>query len=187
MTTVYRKRENFFEKSEREWRVEDDRLVCRKPDGKEPRLSWRDVTLVRLRAFPTAVKPWLHQFHLETPRARVTIDNCHFQGIASFEDRTSTYTPFVRAALARIAAESPNVRVQTGSTGTVFWGSLAVAGAGFAALATALLLVPMPAPPPLVVIVKLGVLIYAAAMLPRWIRANRPREATLEDACRTLP
>ena len=187
MMIVYRKRENLFESGEREWRAEDDALVCRKPDGKEPKLLWRDVALVRLRQYPTAAKPWLHEFHIETPRTQVTLDNCHFLGVGNFEDRSATYTPFVRAALERIRAEAPNVRVRIGATGGGYFGALAVAVLGLLALAGALFLIPLPAPLPLVIIVKLGVIAYAASMMPRWLRANRPREATLEEAGATLP
>jgi len=187
MTVVYRKRENFFEKGEREWRVEDDALVRRGADGIEARWNWRDARAVRLRWFPSYAKPWLHQFRVETAAAKVTIDNGHFQGIASFEERSATYTPFVRAALERIRTLSPNVQVHIGSTPLAFWATMALVAVSFAGLAAVLILLPLPAPFPVVVMAKLGVIAYGLFLLPRWIAKNRPQHSDLAHAADDLP
>ncbi len=187
MPIIYRKRENLFEKGEREWRVEDDALVCRAPGGSERRTPWADIKALQLRFYPTMAKPWLHQITLQTRSGRIVIDNGHFAGLADFEDRSATYTPFARAVLAQIRAQAPGARVHFGSPPVAFWMQLAFVSIGLIALAAVLLLLPLPAPFPLVVVVKLGVLLYALAMMPRWIRKNLPRDGDIASAFEQLP
>jgi len=187
MPAVYRKRENLFEKGEREWRVENDALVCRMPDGTERRVPWTEIKALQLRYYPTMAKPWLHQITIQTPRTRVTIDNGHFAGVADFEDRTASYAPFLRATLTQIQAQAPGVRVHFGSQSGPFWAQLAFVSLSLIVLAAVLLLLPLPAPFPVVVIVKLGVILYGLAMLPRWIRKNLPRDGDLKSAFDQIP
>lgn len=54
------------------------------------------------------------QCFIHTPGGRVMLRHVHFAGIASFEDRRETYTPFVRALLAALA-QRPGVRFKAGS------------------------------------------------------------------------
>lgn len=187
MPAIYRKRENLFEKGEREWRVEDDALVCRMPDGSERRTPWTDIKALQLRFYPTMAKPWLHQITLQSRHGRIAIDNGHFTGFGSFEDRSAGYAPFVRAVLTQIQAKAPDARVHFGSPPVAFWMQLTFVLLSLILLAAVLLLLPLPAPFPLVVIVKLGVLAYALAMLPRWIRKNVPHDGDLKSAFEQLP
>lgn len=187
MTTTYRKRENFFEKSEREWRVEDEALVRRDIDGTESRWAWTDMRAVRLRWFPTYAKPWLHQFRIETAASKATIDNGHFQGIGQFEDRSASYGPFVRAALERIRALSPSAQVHIGSTTLAFWATMIFVALSFAGLAVVLILLPFPAYNPVVLIAKLAIIAYGLMLLPRWVSKNRPRRSDLAHAADDLP
>src|SRR6185312_1845696 len=182
MPVIYRKRENLFEKGEREWRVEDDALVCRLPDGAERRIPWTGVTALQLRFYPTRSKPWLHQVTLETHGGRIAIDNGHFSSIADFDDRTATYAPFLRAMLTEIKAKAPSARVHFGSPPGSFWLQLAFVSLALIMLAAVLLLLPLPAPFPLVVVAKFGVIIYGLAMMPRWIAKNLPRDGTIDGA-----
>src|SRR5882762_5848626 len=135
MTAIYRKRENIFVNGESEWRARDDALVRRAPDGSENGIAWRDVMALRLRSYPTMAKPRLHQFVVSTAASEMTIDNSHFLGAGQFEDRSATYTPFVRAALERVAALSPNCRVAIGAPALSFWASLSFAAIGLIMLA----------------------------------------------------
>jgi len=187
MPVIYRKRENLFERGEREWRVEDDSLVCRMPDGTERRTPWSDVAALQLRFYPTMTKPWLHQVALQTRGGRIAIDNGHFSEIASFDDRTATYAPFLRAMLTQIKVKTPNVRVHFGSRPGAFWAQMIFVSLSLIMLGAVLLFIPLPAPFPLVVVAKLGVIVYGIAMMPRWIAKNLPRDGTIDGAFEQIP
>jgi hypothetical protein len=187
MTIAYRKRDNLFTSGETEWRVEDDALVRRASDGSERRIAWKDVTRARVRFYPTIAKPWLHQFRVEGCNASVTVDNGHFAGLADFEDRSESYSPFVRAALAHIGAQAPGAQIDVGSRPLTFWATMVFVAVSLGLLAAVLILLPLPAAPPFAAIVKLAVLAYGALMLPRWIRHNWPRRGDIAAAERELP
>jgi hypothetical protein len=190
---VYRKRQNVFEKAEREWRVEPDAIVLRDAAGLETRKAWRDVTEIRLRHAPSRFKNWLYTCDLTfKDRTRWSIDNAHFAGFADFEDRTSTYGPFVRAALARIAAEAPQVEAFTGTTMPAYIAQVALVAVAFAALAALFLTIPVfETSDPWWVIFKLLII---AVMIPPfigWVRSNYPRKISIDavpsDALPPLP
>lgn len=187
MTVAYRKRENIFTKGETEWRIEDEALVRRAPDGSEQRIAWRDVTALRIRFYPTIAKPWLHQFRIESRNAGMTIDNGHFAGLADFEDRSASYSPFVRAALDRIRERAPNAQVHVGSRPLAFWASMAFVALGLALLAVVVIALPFPAPLPVAAVAKLGIIVYGIVMMLRWIRRNWPRNGDLASAAKELP
>ncbi|HEU4885087.1 MAG TPA: hypothetical protein VFT45_22695 [Longimicrobium sp.] len=52
---------------------------------------------------------------VRTPRGKVLLRHLHFAGIARFEDRSATYTPFVRALLSAVAQQSPRATLKAGS------------------------------------------------------------------------
>lgn len=52
--------------------------------------------------------------HVETDGGRVALRHVHWGGVAAFEDRRATYTPFVRALLVRLA-DRPGVEFRAGS------------------------------------------------------------------------
>lgn len=187
MTSVYRKRENFLLKGESEGRIEPDALVWLRPDGTVQSLRWAEVRSIRLRSNPAMGKRWRHQTRIDTAASSIAIDNGHFAGISDFEDRSRDYSPFVRAALERIQACAPQASVEIGSPPLVFFGLMAFAIAGLAALVFVLIALPLPAPFPLVVIAKLGIVAYLLTMMPRWIRTNWPRKGDFKSAAGALP
>ncbi len=108
---VYRRRRSAISRTEREWRVEDDALVTRGGSGRERRYRWSDIVSVRLLHDPVRTRPWRYVFELQPKHARkIVIDNAHYLGERAFEERSEEYTPFVRAAVARWAAEHPKGR-----------------------------------------------------------------------------
>lgn len=52
---------------------------------------------------------------IHTPGKKVALRHVHFAGIARFEDRSATYTPFVRALLAAVAQQNPRATLKAGS------------------------------------------------------------------------
>ena len=95
-------------RSEREWRVEDDALVTRGNSIRERRYLWKDMASVRLCAEPARDRPWRYVFEMQPKHKRkIVIDNAHFISTGSYQDRSLSYTPFVRACIAQFAEANP--------------------------------------------------------------------------------
>lgn len=52
---------------------------------------------------------------VRTGRGKIVLRHLHFAGIARFEDRAATYTPFVRALLLAVAQQNPRATLKSGS------------------------------------------------------------------------
>jgi hypothetical protein len=136
---IYRRRRGVIPRGEREWRAEADALATRGASGRERRLPWRDVASVRLYADPARGRPWRYVFEIQPKQGqRVIIDNAHLVERGVYEERSSTYTPFVRAALARIAELNPRVRALQAETQKRYFFLLLAGLVSFCALAIAL-------------------------------------------------
>lgn len=179
---VYRRRRNALTQAEREWRVEEDALVTRGASGRERRLAWEDVASVRLSFAPTRLKPWRYLFSIQHRDGRRTmLDNAHYLGFARFEDRSDTYTPFVRAALARIAAANPKARALIGETAKRYFLLLLTALIGLGAVAFVLIALPTPFDHlPFVALIKLGLVLAMLPLFARWVIGAMPRGVALD-------
>ncbi len=187
---VYRRRRSAISRSEREWRVEEDALVTRGGSGNERRYPWPDFIGVRLCFEPTRFKPWRYVFELRTRHGRpITIDNAHFVSVGNFEDRSASYTPFVRAALDRLAAVKPEMRALIGETPKRYFFFLLVALLGLGAAAYALIAFPTPLDAmPFAGLVKLGIILLMLPVFWRWVIKAVPRGVALNEIpTRALP
>ena len=91
MSVLYRKRQNLFTKETTEWRVDDDVLSIHAPGIAERRISWHDVTYVRLAYAPTRIKHWRYVFVIELKNGqKIEIDNAHFEGVGNFTDYSAS-------------------------------------------------------------------------------------------------
>jgi hypothetical protein len=176
---VYRRRRGAISRGEREWRVEDDALVSVAPSGREQRYAWRDIVAVRLCQDPTRAKPFRYVFELQPKHQRkVAIDNAHFIARGQFEERSDSYTLFVRAALERIAVENPKARALTGETPKRYFLLLLAALVGLCALAFVLVAVRTPIdalPAPYAALVKLVIVLSMLPIFWRWVIRALPR------------
>lgn len=180
---IYRRRRNAVTRSEREWRVEDDALVTCGASGRERRLAWSDVVAVRLCGAPTRAKPWRHVFELKARNGtRTAIDNGHFVSVGKFEDRSASYAPFVRAALARVQAANPDARALIGETPKRYFMLMLAALIGLGALAFALIVVPSPLDSlPYAGLIKFGLILAMLPVFWRWVIKAFPRGVAIED------
>lgn len=177
-------------RGEREWRIEDDALVTCSPRGGLRRFPWRDFVSVRLYGEPARGRPWRYVFELQPRHAgRIEIDNAHFLGPARFEDRSGAYTPFVRAALRKIAAANPKARALMGETPKRYFFLLLSALIGFGALAFALIAVRTPLDTlPYALGVKFGVILLMLPVFWGWVIRSMPRGVPLDQVPdRVLP
>ena len=174
---IYRRRRDAISRSEREWRVEDDALVTRGGSGRERRYRWRDIVSVRLLHDPARSKPWRYVFELQPKHERkIVIDNCHFVGAREFEERSDSYTPFVRAALARWAAVHPKGRALIGETPKRYFFLLIGALLALGALAYVLVAVRTPLDAlPFANLVKFAIILLMLPVFWRWVLRSMPR------------
>jgi len=179
---IYRRRRNAISRSEREWRVEPDALVTRGASGLDRRYPWREFVSVRLCFEPTRFKPWRYVFELQPRhRRKIVIDNTHYAGPGNFKDRSDTYTPFVRAALARLAEENPSARALIGETPKRYFFLLLAALVGLGALAYALIAFPTPLDAlPFAALAKFAVILLMLPIFWRWVIKAMPRGVALD-------
>ena len=172
---TYRRRRSPVSGGERAWRVDDDALAMVSPSGAEKRIPWKNVIGVRLYHGQRRGRPWRYAFELHTRQGgRLIIDNAHCLRARQYEDRSVSYTAFVRAALARIAAANPKARLLTGETQKRYFFLLLTSLLAVAALALGLLLAPLAAP------VKLGLVLLIMALFWFGVLRALPRGAALD-------
>ncbi len=177
-------------RGEREWRVEDDALVSRGVSGHERRYPWRDIVSVRLFHEPSRFRPWRYVFEMQPKHQRkIILDNAHFLARGSYEERSESYTPFVRAALARVAHQKPGLQVLIGETPKRYFFLLLAALLAFCALAYALIAIPTPLDAwEYSSLAKLVVILLMLPILWRWVLGSMPRGVPLDDIpARALP
>lgn len=176
----YSRRSNIFEKAEWVWVPDSDGIRETDPRGRHGLIPWEDILQVRLAFAPTGAKPWRYLMELKLRSGgKLTVDNVHFAGAGSFEDRTATYLPFVDAVLDRLRRWRPNVKVRAGSSPGAYWLQLLFVGAAFSLLAAVLLALPGVTIPG-IAWVKLAIIAVSLPLLVRWAWRSYPRLCDLE-------
>jgi len=180
---TYLRRRAAISRGEREWRIEADALVTRGAAGGERRYPWRDIVNVRLYFEPARARPWRHVFELRPRNGRmIRIDNASFVRAGLFEDRSAAYTPFVRAALVRVAAENPKARALIGETQRRYFFFLLAALLGLGAVAFALIAAPTPLDAlPYAALVKFGLILLMLPVFWLWVLRAMPRGVELDS------
>jgi hypothetical protein len=84
---------------------------------------YKDVSELRLSFSPTRLDSVRYRcdIRLRTGR-RTAILSTHYAGLGDFKDRASTYAPFVRGLIARVASANSRCRFRSGKTPLVYWG-----------------------------------------------------------------
>ena len=170
-------------RGEREWRVEDDALVTCGPTGRVRRYPWKDIVGVRLYCEPARARPWRYVFELQ-PRheKRIEIDNAHFISAGQFEDRSEAYTPFVEAALRKVAAGNPKARALIGETPRRYFFLMLAVLLGFGVIAFALIAAPTPLDAlPFALAAKLGIILLMLPVFWVWVLRKMPRGLPLDQ------
>lgn len=180
---TYRRRRSAISRSEREWRVEDDALISRGGSGREKRYPWKDIVSVRLYSDPARDRPWRYVFELQPKHQRkVIIDNAHFVSRGAYEERSGTYTPFVRAAVAGLAEKNPRARALIGETSKRYFFLLIGALLGLGALAFVMIAVRTPIDAlPYANLIKFGVILLMLPIFWRWVLRVLPRGVALHE------
>lgn len=187
---IYLRRRSAIARSEREWRVEEDALVSRGGSGAEKRFAWTDFVSIRLCHEPARFRPWRYVFELQPRKgSKLVIDNAHYVSVGRFEDRSASYTPFVRAALRRLAAGQPGAKALIGETPKRYFFLLLFALLAFGAIAFALIVVPTPLDQlPFANIAKFLIILLMLPIFWAWMLKALPRGVPLDEIpARALP
>jgi hypothetical protein len=173
----YSRRNGAMSRGERVWRVEPDALVSRSASGRERAIPWREIVSVRLCHEPARKRPWRYVCELQPKHSRkIVIDNAHYAGEGVYQDRSETYTPFVRAIVQRLAATKPGTRVLIGETPKRYFVLLIASLLALAAVAFALIALPTPFDDvPYANLVKFAVIVLMLPFFWRWVIGITPR------------
>jgi len=179
---IYRRRHNALSRGEREWRVEEGGLASIGASGHVRRWAWKDFVSVRLCHEPTRLKPWRYTFEAQFKNGqKVSIDNGHYLGPGRFEERTESYTTFVRALLARLAQEAPKLRALIGETPKRYFFLMLGALLGLGALAYVLIVTPSPLDAlPFIGAIKLALILAMLPIFWVWVARAMPRGVALD-------
>lgn len=156
------------------WRLEGDTLR-QISEGLPPFAIQLDaIQSIRLLYAPTRFQTGRYACRLELRGGHsLGLQNEHFEGFATFADRSATYRPLVLALIQRRAALGPGCRY-LGDTSMVNWILQTAILVGSGLLLAAVFLAFGPSSNAMIVMK----LIIIAAMLPvaiRWVAKNRPR------------
>ena len=89
--------------------------------GGAARFPYAGITELRLSYDPTRFDTRRHRCDVRSASGAGTLWSTHFAGVADFEDRAATYTPFVRALVAHVAAANPNCAFRAGTRPLAYW------------------------------------------------------------------
>lgn len=169
---------NAFDKQPRSWTVEKDRLVVREK-GRETILPFADITGLALKFDPTRVARNRHKAKVSRRGGKpLEIDNMSYRGIGDFEDKSVAYRSVMLVLAERLANQGASFPVTTGSSWLGWIGSIALTG--FIAL---IVLITFAVGGPILMLIKLGLILFYTPTLFRWIKRNKPRSYPLA----TLP
>ncbi len=142
--------------------------------GGPARFAFADIVRMRLRFDPTRFDHQRHRCEITMrDRTKVSIWSTHYVSVGEFENRAATYTPLVRALVARTAAANPACDFRVGKKGWLYWAEFAF----FLAMFTLLVFVLMAFGGyglSGLVIVKLVIIVGFIPLLLRYMHKNRP-------------
>jgi hypothetical protein len=156
------------------WRLRGDVLWMRAEGGGEGcPIPLSSLTGIRLVFSPTRVQTNRYRCLLYNAGGRIaTIQNEHYKGVMSFEDRTASYLELVNAVIRRTAMVNSGCKFFSGSTWLGYASSVTVLVISFALLAGVLYL--MPGGISSLVVVKLLLILVYLPVAWLWIKRNKP-------------
>jgi hypothetical protein len=148
--------------------------LCWRDKAGEGRMPYAEVGEMRLIGYASPIGETFQC----TVRARdgetVKLRSAHYRSFSNFEDRTSTYTPFVSELARRIAATAPDARFVTGNN--ALWFTWLVIGV-LCAIVVALVILSLfeDVPPAAGGIAAIAICIAAVPLIIQRIRHDRAR------------
>lgn len=158
---------------ERTWSLRGDTLYRETEDQATFAIPLKEITKVSLAYEPTRMQTRRYRCYLHNALGKVaTIQNEHYKGFASFEDRSATYTLFLLLLISRVAAINPECQFFTGVS-YLRWIANAVFFFGVFGLLIVVMFFMFTAIGWLV-IVKLAIIAFFIPVVIRWFVKNKP-------------
>ena len=161
--------------------IDKERVFCLGSDallwsetGGEVRLPYDGVRDLRLIAYGSPAGETFQCTLRSRKHGKVKIRSHHYASLGLFENRTASYTPFIRELAARVAAGSPNARFLAGSTALWFvWLVIGLLCVGVAVLLILSLFVGVP--PAGAGLIAVVICLAAAPLIWRRVREGSAR------------
>jgi tetratricopeptide (TPR) repeat protein len=178
----YEKRESLTEKTPRIWTVSNTTLTINQ-FGQETRIPFEQIGKIHLEYAPTQFKLGRYTLRLsDRSGRRFDIDNIHFEGFANFEDRSMVFSLVMGILLESLTQGGHRVEITSG----VSWGYYLL-----------MLLITVIASPILLLgaiaggFIGMGIFLvvsfFAVPTIIRWLKKNRPKRLTSDEARAFLP
>jgi hypothetical protein len=149
-------------------------MIMKIEAGGPARFRFADIVEMRLSFAPSRFDAKRHRCDIAMrDGTRATIWSTHYVSVGEFEDRAATYSPLVRALVARVGAANPACDFRVGKPPLGYWLRLIFVLMAFSALAYMIMLVGSAAFSG-IVIVKLVIIAAFVPLLVRYINKNRP-------------
>lgn len=109
-----------------EWTAAKQGLV-RSDENGDLQIPYKDIRSIRLQFQPYfRYRNNNYCCEITTPNGTFQILSTHYVGFAEFEDRSETYTPFVKAFVKNLKSQNPNCIIHTGQKPSAFLGNIAL-------------------------------------------------------------
>jgi hypothetical protein len=160
---------------EKTWKLDADTLWIHVEGQQDMPLPLASISKLRLSFDPGRAQRNLFRCHLYHAGGRcAVIQNVHYQGFASFGDRTDTYLPFVRALVSRLASVNPRCEFVAGTSHLRWWANAAFLAVAFGFLAIVLVLLYSAVGP--LALFKLLIIAFFIPTTIRWFTKNWPKK-----------
>lgn len=158
---------------ERIWKLNGDTLWMGTEGQPDIPIPLNNISKVRLAYEPSRFQHKRFRCYLYNYSTKVaTIQNDHYKGIASFEDRSESYNDLLRILIPRIASLSPNAKFLTGTSYFIWFGNLLfiIVTFSFLILAMSLMFSAITG----LIILKLVFIAFFIPTLFLWFKRNKP-------------
>jgi hypothetical protein len=159
---------------EKTWRLDGDTLWMCAEGQRDVPFPLSEIRKLRLSFDPSRFQRGLFRSHLYNSGGKcASIQNGHYKGFASFEERTETYLPFVHSLISRLVSLNPRCVFIAGTSHLSWWAHAAFLAVVFGLLILVLILLHSAIGPP--AILKLVIIAFFIPTTVRWFTKNWPR------------
>jgi hypothetical protein len=159
---------------ERIWKLKGDTLWMCTEGNQDIPIPLPGIQKLRLAYEPSRFQTNRFRCYLYNSGGKcATIQNEHYEGIASFTDRSDSYVHFTRALISRIAAVNPTCTFSAGTSQLNWWGQAIFLTVVFGLLALVMLFLYSAIGP--LVIIKLVIIALFIPVVIRWFVRNKPK------------
>ncbi|MFD2257591.1 hypothetical protein ACFSSA_12985 [Luteolibacter algae] len=159
---------------EKTWKIAGKSLIIGIDGFSDTEIPLSAIGEIRLEFAPSRVQT--NRFRCKItcpPGGTYLIQNEHFKGVMSFEDRSETYNDFIRALISRTDQLNPACTFRAGISAIRWWLNLLFTCVIFLFLALTLLFLYTAIGA--LVIVKLLIIAFFIPVLVRWFIRNKPK------------